>query len=119
MRMNRGSNSIKTSSVMVRLMRLHDANGTFDTDPVLTHLERKTGLGLLAGVRLKDMCLPELCAAGDWKFMCVTSDNASPNSSCIRYLTFEMAVSPNLIVLEFPCLSHSESNAVGGERLPC
>ena len=53
MRTNHGSNTIKSASVMIRLMRVYDADGRFEPAPVLTHLIRKRGLGLLDGLKLQ------------------------------------------------------------------
>ena len=86
MRMNNGSNTIKSASVMVRPMRAYDAEGRFGPAPVLTHLIRKRALWQLAGLKLQDIPLPELCDEDDWKFTLVTIDNAESNVACSKNL---------------------------------
>ena len=103
---------------MVRLMRLYDAEGWFGPAAVPTHLIRKSGLGLLGGLELQDMLLPELRAQEDWKFMFATIDNAASNVACSKNLIGGLAVFPNLISVLCPSLSHLESNAVSNGSIP-
>ena len=99
---------------MTREIRVFGEEGrTFDPSPTLSHLKRKTGIGLLAGLNLDTSYLPIMCAVeGVWKLIFIAGGNASSNLTCDKYIPGELLVFNTPIVAICPFLAHLERNAV-------
>ena len=108
-----GMNIVKDICGNVRCLKLHFENGDErEFAPVLSHLASKTALNLFSGLHVDELQIPKLCAEkGDWEFIFLTQDSASPNVSASKYFVSELRVFETLLIDVAPCFAHLVRNA--------
>ena len=74
------------AGVVVRAATFHSATGDFPLIPLFSFSRNREAKGLLGCLRVEDLNLKGLCAAGGMKFLHIVADGAPVNRASVRVL---------------------------------